>query len=327
MVLCSCSAVGRPMAVGEWSEARPPEGAMCEVGIHEVDGMGPYDRVQRFDAAGHLRYETTRLTYDGRGHEEVTWDAAGAHVVRVDSYYEQDARRGDCDDEGGCDEPATRTIDHATWRWTARGDLARATSKTTEFVDDRGTGGWKVSAEHSEDHGYRRDHDVVVDTDDGLRFDAGGHPISRDHQGVGRRYRDTFEWNGDRLAVCRWMGYTQAFAYDANGRLVKQTLSRAHDEGGDTGDTVDSWTYDGAGRLVVHARDESGGREHHEWTWSYDDAGRLAHFTNGPGSTKDYTYGPGCPANLNQPALPTALRQAGLGACVRSAGYSIDTCD
>ncbi len=304
------------MAAGEWVEARPS--GPCEVKIVETDGMGPYERAQRFDAGGHLLFATTRLTYDGRGYEYVTWDPRGEHVVRVDSYYDQDARRGDCEVLGGCDEPARRTIDHAAWRYDDGGALAADESSTDEFVSDRETR-WKLASEHTTHHRYRRDHGLVVDERDDLRFDTAGHVTSREHDGMGRRNRDTFEWRGDQLAIYRWFDYTQSFYYDDRGRLAKQTLISKRDT-----DTTDTWTYDDAGRLTVHARDQYNGPEHHEWTWTYDDAGRLAKSTNGPGSTAIYTYSGTCPANLDQPNLPSALR---VTACIRSAGYSIDTCD
>ncbi|HEY3806830.1 MAG TPA: RHS repeat domain-containing protein [Kofleriaceae bacterium] len=297
----------RPLAPDEWRETVPD--APCDVNIVNIDGMGAFERVARYDAAGHIIFGTTQLTYDGRGREYFRWD--GPRLVHVDSYYDQDARRGDCDVEGGCDEPATRTIDEMTLRY----DGARlvGTDRTT-LVFERDNRGAYVSSDRRHDReAMAYDGERLVGFRGTIRW-AGGHPVER-RNGT---FDDTFEWHGDRLAAYRWASYLQTFAYDSLGRLANETLT------GGAEHTTTAWSYDSTGRLVSRTEDGSDGR--HEWTWRYDDAGRVVRFTNG-GATTDYAYGASCPAHLNAPITPTALARAKLVVCAQSPGDLYDTCE
>jgi YD repeat-containing protein len=297
----------RPLAPDEWRETVPD--APCDVNIVNIDGMGAFERVARYDAAGHIIFGTTQLTYDGRGREYFRWD--GPRLVHVDSYYDQDARRGDCDVEGGCDEPATRTIDEMTLRY----DGARlvGTDRTT-LVFERDNRGAYVSSDRRPDReAMAYDGERLVGFRGTIRW-AGGHPVER-RNGT---FDDTFEWHGDRLAAYRWASYLQTFAYDSLGRLANETLT------GGAEHTTTAWSYDSTGRLVSRTEDGSDGR--HEWTWRYDDAGRVVRFTNG-GATTDYAYGASCPAHLNAPITPTALARAKLVVCAQSPGDLYDTCE
>jgi YD repeat-containing protein len=280
------------------------------VHIVDTDGMGPFERVQRYDAAGRLVFGTTRLTYDGSGREYLTWD--GPRLVGIDSYYAQGFRRGYCDVEGGCDEPATRTIDHTSLSYDD-GRLTDTDRRTLEFGHgDRGA--WML-------HDRRRYRDkIAYDGDRLVRFRgdirwANGHPVERRNG----KFESTFEWAGGRLAVYRWSGFTQAFAYDDRGRLASERMT------GPNTDTTTTWSYDDAGRLASRVATESS--RPYEWTWTYDAGGRVVRSTGGPATSTVYTYGASCPANLNAPALPTAPGRAGLVACARSPGDLYNTCD
>ncbi len=308
LLLVTIAACTRPLAPGEWREHVPQ--APCEVHSIYTDGMGPFAHVQRYDAAGHLVFGTTRLTYDGSGGEYLTWD--GPELVRVDSYYAQGFRRGDCAVEGGCDEPAARTIDHTSLAYE-QGRLVGTDRTMLEFrLDERGAWMLHDRRRYRDDAEY--DGDRLVRFRGDIRW-ANGHPVERRHG----KFDDTFEWAGDRLVLYRWSGFAQAFAYDDRGRLASERMT------GPNTDKTTTWSYDDAGRLVSRVATDASGP--YEWTWTYDDAGRVVRSTSGPASSIVYTYGASCPGKLDTPNLPTALGRAGLVVCARSPGDLYNTCD
>jgi YD repeat-containing protein len=301
LLLVLLVACARPLAPGEWRESVPD--APCEARTVETDGMGSAAGLQRFDAAGRLIFGTTRLTYDGRGREYLTWD--GPRLVRADSYYDQNFRRGICD---ACEEPATRTVARMTLDYD--GDRLVHTDRIDrEFHRDR-RGGYVLRdrRHYTDDIAY--DGDRLVRFHGTIRWDN-HHPLSRE----GRLNTETLEWSGDRLVVYRWPPFVQRFTYDERGRLVSDALTSP-----DQNETS-TWRYDAAGRLTARVWR---GRE---WTWTYDDAGRLIRLDRGDGMSTVYSYTGTCAANLNAPALPTALGRARLVPCAQTPGALYDSCD
>jgi YD repeat-containing protein len=291
VVVIASACMGRSLAPGEWREV--PPAAPCEVRILETDGMGPYERFERYDGTGRLVFGTTRLTYDGRGFEYLTWD--GRNVVRVDSYYDQDFRQGACAVIGGCDEPARRTIDHTRYRYD-RGRLVAAEDTTLEFRQDKDRA-WKLHDRHTHGDDYAYDGDRLVRFGGDITYDN-GHAAQRRHG----KYVDTFEWQGDRLAMYRWSGYQQAFEYDDRGRLAREQLADPKDT--DMGPKTTEWSYDDAGRLIARVETQAYLRtdavSRHEWRWEYGDAGRMLR-SSADATSKVYTYGASCPASLHAP--------------------------
>jgi YD repeat-containing protein len=308
LAVIAIAACTRPLAPGEWREQVPR--APCEVHIVDTDGNGSFDRIQRYDAGGHLVFGTTRLSYDGRGREYLTWD--GPRLVRADSYDEREGGQEPCDLEGGCDEPATRTIARMTLDYD--GDRLTRTDRTDhEFDrDERGIYVLRERRYYSDDIAY--DGDRVVGYHGTIHWDN-HHPLERHN----KLNTDTLEWSGDRLDTYRWPPFMQTFAYDDRGRLASERMT------GPETDATTTWSYDESGRLFSRVTTSTSRR--YEWAWTYDDVGRVVRATSGSASSTVYTYGASCPAKLNAPALPTALGRAGLVVCARSPGDLYNTCD
>jgi YD repeat-containing protein len=306
-----------PLTPLDW-RSQPPA-APCETTETYTDAMGTDQRIARYDASGRLVFAQTRLTYDGRGFEHVIWDAG--RVARIDTFYEQDAREGNCDVEGGCDEPAYRTVERTHFRYDSAGRLRHeARTKWTYAANE--TGGWTQSGDEDHERGFRYEGGklVAIEHDRGdERFEhEHGHPVRRHFAGR----TSQFEWQGNRLVMFRWFDYAQSFEYDDRGRLVREVLAKKSD--GAAQPQTTEWAYNAAG----HVLSETMRTAHAVRTQSfdYDDQGRLARTSQDGRPIRTYAYGAACPARLNAVRAPTAERRAGLDLCIGSPGYAFDSC-
>lgn len=320
LVLAGCATPH--LTAAEWPTTRPA--APCEVTVVDTDGMGPFTRFERYDAAGHLVFSTTRLTYDGRGSEYLAW--RGDQLVAVDTYYEQDFRQGNCDVIGGCDEPARRTV--ARTELAYRGTLlSQIDTRTRTFVMGATAGDWVQADRDHDATQYRWQGTDLVAVDDWTYSFRDGHPVSGQRSDRFKMH-SSFEWSGDRLMTYRWFDYVQTFEYDDRGRLVREVLATPKDPRSET--TITTWTYDGD-RLVqtLRARSFPGATtsQDNQWKYTYDDAQRLVRTESSPAVFQTRSYSASCPPNLAQPNLPSAPRRANLTPCIRTPGYAVNTCD
>lgn len=238
VLLSACA--GRVMAPKDWRDQAPA--APCEVAETYTDAMATNTRISKYSGDGRLLFAQTQLTYDGHGFEHVTWN--NGRVVRIDSYYENAFRQGLCDVEGGCDEPAYRTVDTSTYRYDSSG---RWTDVDHETVEYRQRGDAWVSHRSTDDevrYVYKSGRLVATKGNEKggakLRW-QNGHPVERQFDGR----RSTYEWTNDRLVMYRWFDYAQSFEYDHAGRLVREVLASKSGE-----PTVTDWIYDAAGRVI-----------------------------------------------------------------------------
>jgi YD repeat-containing protein len=303
------------MTSTEWRDKAPA--APCEMVETYTDAMGADRRVSKYTADGRLVFAETRLHYDGHGFEHVTWK--NDRVVRIDSFYETAFRAGNCDVEGGCDEPATRTIDTSRYRYDAAGHLIALDHEKREFRE-RGTQ-WVEYDDESREHRYVYDANRLVAIEGGEGGDANytwsnGHPVARHFNHM----RSTYEWKANRLVMYRWFDYEQSFAYDASGRLVREVLASKSDPT----PTITEWTYDDAGRLVSEVRKTR--NEERPTVWTYDDKGRVTSAAQDGRVNRTFEYGAACPANLRSVRAPSAEERANLAVCIRSPGYGYDRC-
>jgi YD repeat-containing protein len=281
--------------------------------------MGPDRRISKFSEDGRLLFAQTRLTYDGHGFEHVTWKAG--RVARIDSYYENEYRQGNCDVEGGCDEPASRTIEGSKYHYDSAGHLTAIEHAKSEFRQD-GTR-WVEHDSDDDETRYIYRHGQLVAIEGGEMGDVQfrwkqGHTVER----LFDRRKSTYEWNGDRLVMYRWFDYEQSFVYDSAGRLVREVLASKSD--GVDNPTTTEWTYDAGGRVISETRKTR--TEERPMTWTYDDQGRVTSAAQDGRVNRTFEYGAACPANLRVVRAPSAEMRAALGVCIRSPGYGYDDC-
>ncbi|HTL36570.1 MAG TPA: RHS repeat domain-containing protein [Kofleriaceae bacterium] len=305
------------MGASEWPSDAPPAAA-CEVVETYTDAMGPDRRISKYDTDGHLVFAQTRLTYDGNGFEKLTWK--NGRVARIDSFYENAFRRGDCDVEGGCDEPAVRTIETSRYGYDSAGRLAITAYEKHEFHPNRAETRWIESDSEDRETSYEYEHGQLVAIEGGEMGDVelawkNGHPVRRRYD----KRTSTYEWSGDRLVMYRWFDYEQSFQYDAAGRLVREVLA---DKDGPPQTT--EWTYDADGRVTSET--QTTGTQVRPTVWTYDAQGRVATAAQDGRVNRTFEYGASCPANLRVVRAPTAEARAALGTCIRSPGYGYDDC-
>src|SRR5262249_16864756 len=163
---------GRMMAASEWSTQVPD--APCDVTMTYTDGMGSDTRHYRYDREGRLVYGETRLTYDGRGFEHLTWQ--GGQLLHVASYYEQAVRAGMCEVMGGCDEPAYREIAHTDLAY-AGGRLARESTETLSFHHPKGdAAAWQLVDRKGDGDDYEYNNGYLASASDVDFAFANGKP-------------------------------------------------------------------------------------------------------------------------------------------------------
>jgi YD repeat-containing protein len=313
LALCACAP--HVMSATEWP-SQPPA-APCEVVETYTDAMGPFRMVSRYDADAHLVYAENRLTYDGRGFEYLKWK--NGRVVRIDSYNETAFREGNCDVEGGCDEPASRTHERTGYRYDSAGRLIGVFTIKRSYAQRDGQ--WVETDEDDSELYYEYKNGKLVAKEGGEMGDVhftwkDGHPVQRKFGRLVSRY----EWNGDRLATYFWFDYVQTFAYDNQGRLVREVLESKSD----SSPTTTDWTYDAAGRLTSETRTTR--NESRPTTWTYDDHGRVLTAAQDGRVNRTFEYGAACPANLRVVRPPSAELRTDLGVCIRSPGYGYDNC-
>ena len=300
-----------------WRET--PPAAPCEVVETYTDAMGTDRRISKYSEDGRLLFAQTRLTYDGHGFEHVTWK--NDRVVRIDTYYENAFRQGYCDVEGGCDEPAYRTIETTEYRYDSAGRLTVVAHEKREYRQ-RGTR-W---VEHDDEYSERRyvyDKGKLVAIEGGEMGDVAltwknGHPVERHFDGR----VSTYEWSDGRLVMYRWFDYEQSFEYDTSGRLVREVLA-SKSQGVDNPTTTE-WTYDADGRVTSETRKTR--NEERPTTWTYDEQGRVSSAAQDGRVNRTFEYGASCPANLRVVRPPSAELRSNLAVCIRSPGYSYDNC-
>jgi YD repeat-containing protein len=306
------------MAPTEWSQT--PPAAACEVVESYTDAMGTDRRISKYSDDGRLLFAQTRLTYDGHGFEHVLWK--GGRVARIDTYYEQAFRQGFCDVEGGCDEPASRTIERSDYHYDAAGHLTVLDHGKWEFSLDGTRWIERRSDDDETRYVYRKGQLVRIEGNEMGDVELvwkQGHPVERRFD----RRRSTYEWSGDRLVMYRWFDYEQSFEYDSAGRLVREVLASKSD--GPDNPTTTEWTYDADGRLTSEVRKTRA--ENRPMTWTYDDKGRVTSAAQDGRVNRTFEYGASCPANLRVVRPPSAEQRANLAPpCIRSPGYGYDNC-
>ena len=108
-----------------------PAAATCEVLETYTEATGAAPRIPKYTSDGRLLSAQTRLTADGHGLEHVAWK--NDRIARIDSTYETPSRQGNCDVEGGCDEPAVRTVGTSLYRYDATGRWTGLDHETVEY--------------------------------------------------------------------------------------------------------------------------------------------------------------------------------------------------
>lgn len=336
-VVLTAGAAGCALAAGcapavltdtRWNEAAArPAGAACTVTVEDV-GTRPWTGTRLYTAEGRLIWGQSRLEYDSRSEERVEHDAAG-RVVTVVSRYEREFREGSCDVEGGCDQPARRSLARMRFTYDAGGRVVRAVTETTWYRRDRER--WIEVA---------TDRDTVE-----LGYDAAGRLIERSGPSGAAR----FEYRGDTL-VAAWFRATVSMRSrierDASGRVSRIDRGQAvqafeHDDAGrltrvrwgQPGDDLDedqTWRYDAAGRLAYQDRGHARlpGADRDGITYRYDALGRLTARLRGSTVLVTYGYEGACDRVVVEPAIaaPQALEVAFGRSCAVSPGYLVTVC-
>ncbi len=311
-----------------WNDAAArPAGGACTVLVEDV-GPRPWTGTRIYAADGRLIWGQNRLEYDSGTEERVDHDAAG-RVAGVVSRYERAFREGNCDVEGGCDEPAVRELARTRFAYDAGGRLVRASTETTRFRRDRER--W------IEDDTER---EVV-----GFGYDGAGRLIERS----GPNGTARLEYRGDTLVGASFRASVssrqrverdaagrvsridrghavQTFEYDAAGRLIHAIW----DQQGDGLDEDQAWRYDAAGRLVYQDRGHAQlpDADRNGTTYRYDDLGRLIARVHGSTVLVRYAYEGACDRVVVEPgiAAPRAVDLAFGPSCATSPGYLVTVC-
>jgi YD repeat-containing protein len=318
LLLTSCATV-----LSGWKEKSTPPPHACTVREIHSDWEG----LQYYDAAGHLLFGQTRLTYDGGGFERFSWE--GDRLKAIESFYEE-RETPDYTEGGSRAYPVQRTHERAELEYNRAGQLRRVSWKKELYMD--GDRGWEQDGTQYRQETFEYEGRFLARVRGGFfgctrqRFEWKDGQLLRVF-GVrsDRVPYATYEWeNGQLAAYHQGTFFVTHYTYDPAGRLVREETSDL--TGGQIPSSypfVKQWEYDAAGRVTRHTRTTSLAGALASIEWHYDAGGRLVEISSNGGVVR-YTYAGECDQVRLGPRPPNPLESA--MACIESPGGLYSGC-